>query len=239
MEIPFPFYAAFSGYEALKGPKEISGFEGDTVSLQCTYEMKMKEHRKYWCRRGGILVPRCRDIVYTSQDQEVTRGMMSIRDSPQELSMTVTIRNLTLKDSGSYWCGIDRLGFDESFEVTLIVFPGNEQLSSPSLGVREIERSQGMGKSIRTMASVSPLWKGAVLVPISVSTSQCLSRTWGVSWDTCCTGDNLERKPQCASALASLPISSHRAKGAILVILGLDMLRETTMGWGQDDHRKG
>lgn len=134
MEIPSPFHTAFSGYEALKGPKEISGFEGDTVSLECTYEEKMKRYRKYWCRQGGIVLSRCSNIVYTSQDQEVTQGMMSIRDSPQELSMTVTMRDLTLKDSGKYWCGIDRLGLDESFEVTLIVFPGNEQLSSPCLG---------------------------------------------------------------------------------------------------------
>lgn len=115
------------GYEALKGPKEISGFEGDTVSLRCTYVEKMKEHRKYWCRQGGILVSRCGDIVYANQDQEVTRGRMSIRDSPQELSMTVIMRDLTLKDSGKYWCGIDRLGRDESFEVTLIVFPGSSR----------------------------------------------------------------------------------------------------------------
>lgn len=67
----------------------------------------------------------CADTVYTDQDQEVTRGMMSIRDNPRELSMTVTMRGLTLEDTGKYWCGIDRLGFDESFEVSLIVFPGN------------------------------------------------------------------------------------------------------------------
>nr|BAC35158.1 unnamed protein product [Mus musculus] len=120
------------GYEALKGPKEISGFEGDTVSLRCTYVEKMKEHRKYWCRQGGILVSRCGDIVYANQDQEVTRGRMSIRDSPQELSMTVIMRDLTLKDSGKYWCGIDRLGRDESFEVTLIVFPGKRDNAVPA-----------------------------------------------------------------------------------------------------------
>ncbi|GAB1296887.1 CMRF35-like molecule 9 [Apodemus speciosus] len=120
------------GYEALKGPKEISGFEGDTVSLQCTYEKKMRGHRKYWCRQGGLLVSRCGDIVYTNQNQEVTRGTMSIRDSPRELSVTVTMRGLTLKDSGKYWCGIDRLGRDESFEVTLIVFPGKRDSPVPA-----------------------------------------------------------------------------------------------------------
>ncbi|XP_032768585.1 CMRF35-like molecule 9 isoform X4 [Rattus rattus] len=115
------------GYEALTGPKEISGFEGDTVSLRCTYKKEMKTHRKYWCRQGGILVSRCGDTVYTNQDQEVTRGKMSIRDSPQDLWVTVTMRDLTLKDSGKYWCGIDRLGRDESFEVKLIVFPGSSR----------------------------------------------------------------------------------------------------------------
>nr|XP_048301724.1 CMRF35-like molecule 9 isoform X3 [Myodes glareolus] len=111
------------GYEALKGPKEVSGFEGDSVSLQCTYEKKVRGHRKYWCREGGLVLSRCSDIVYSSQNQEVVRGRMSIRDRPRDLSMTVTMRDLTMKDSGKYWCGIDRLGFDESFEVSLIVFP--------------------------------------------------------------------------------------------------------------------
>lgn len=92
----------------------------------------MKTHRKYWCRQGGILVSRCGDTVYTNQDQEVTRGKMSIRDSPQDLWVTVTMRDLTLKDSGKYWCGIDRLGRDESFEVKLIVFPGKRDSPVPT-----------------------------------------------------------------------------------------------------------
>ncbi|EGW08164.1 CMRF35-like molecule 9 isoform X1 [Cricetulus griseus] len=120
------------GYEALKGPKEISGFEGDSVSLQCTYEKRVRGHRKYWCREGGLVLSRCSDIVYSSQNQDVARGRMSIRDSPRELSMTVTMRDLTLKDSGKYWCGIDRLGFDESFEVSLIVFPGKRDSPIPT-----------------------------------------------------------------------------------------------------------
>ncbi|XP_015851157.1 CMRF35-like molecule 9 isoform X5 [Peromyscus maniculatus bairdii] len=120
------------GYEALKGPKEVSGFEGDKVSLRCTYEKTVRGHRKYWCRQGGIMVSRCTDIVYTSQNQEVAQGRMSIRDNPRELSMTVTMRDLTLKDAGKYWCGIDRLGFDESFEVSLIVFPGKRGRPVPT-----------------------------------------------------------------------------------------------------------
>ncbi|XP_070250226.1 CMRF35-like molecule 9 isoform X6 [Myotis yumanensis] len=113
------------GYEALMGPKKIRGFEGDTVSLQCTYEEKLREHKKYWCRKGGIFVSRCSGIIYTREDgQERTEGRVSIQDDPQKLTLNVTLRELTLQDSGDYWCGVTILGIDEAFLVSLLVLPG-------------------------------------------------------------------------------------------------------------------
>ncbi|XP_006167451.1 CMRF35-like molecule 9 isoform X2 [Tupaia chinensis] len=113
------------GYEALEGPKEVSGFEGDTVSLRCTYSEELREHRKYWCKKGGLLISRCSTTVYAGADgQRTTRGRVSILDSRSELAFTVTLRNLTLQDAGDYWCGVNRLGRDESFLVSLFVFPG-------------------------------------------------------------------------------------------------------------------
>ncbi|CAH6776257.1 CMRF35-like molecule 9 isoform X5 [Phodopus roborovskii] len=150
------------GYEALKGPKEISGFEGDSVSLQCTYEKKVRGNRKYWCRQGGLVLSRCSDIVYSSQNQEVAQGRMSIRDSPRQLSMTVTMRDLTLKDSGKYWCGIDRLGFDESFEVSLIVFPGSSRpviwLSPTTAKDSKATRVSKSSVSIPVVRMMAPVW---------------------------------------------------------------------------------
>nr|XP_012642099.1 CMRF35-like molecule 9 isoform X2 [Microcebus murinus] len=111
------------GYEALQGPKEISGFEGDTVSLQCTYSEELRAYKKYWCRQAGFLLLRCSGIIYAGEEgQETTQGRVSIRDRPQELALTVTLRNLTLQDAGKYWCGVKKLGFDESFLVSLLVF---------------------------------------------------------------------------------------------------------------------
>ncbi|XP_045382635.1 CMRF35-like molecule 9 [Lemur catta] len=113
------------GYEALQGPKEISGFEGDTVSLQCTYREELRNHKKYWCQQVGFLLLRCSGIIYTGEGgQETTQGRVSIRDSPQELVFTVTLRNLTLQDAGKYRCGVKKLVFDETFLVSLLVFPG-------------------------------------------------------------------------------------------------------------------
>ncbi|XP_077020356.1 CMRF35-like molecule 9 isoform X2 [Tamandua tetradactyla] len=127
------------GYGALVGPKEISGFEGDTVSLQCSYGEELRAHRKYWCKRGGLLFPRCSGTIYAGQDSpETTEGRVSIRDSPQELRLTVTLRNLTLQDAGTYWCGVRKLGLDETHLVSLLVFPGPCCPPSPSLSFQPL-----------------------------------------------------------------------------------------------------
>ncbi|XP_008540640.1 CMRF35-like molecule 9 isoform X8 [Equus przewalskii] len=121
------------GYGVLVGPKEISGFEGDTLSLQCTYGEELKKHKKYWCREGGLLISRCSGTIYAEEDgQERTAGRVSVWDSPEELTLTVTLRNLTLQDAGKYWCGVSRLGFDWSFLVSLRVLPGPCCLPSPT-----------------------------------------------------------------------------------------------------------
>ncbi|XP_022375672.1 CMRF35-like molecule 9 isoform X1 [Enhydra lutris kenyoni] len=113
------------GYGAMVGPKEISGFEGDTVSLQCTYQEELRTHQKYWCRQGGFLMSRCLNTIYAGEDgQETTEGRVSIQDSPQTLTLHVTLRKLTLQDSGKYYCGVSKLGRDESVLVSLLVFPG-------------------------------------------------------------------------------------------------------------------
>ncbi|XP_036197931.1 CMRF35-like molecule 9 isoform X2 [Myotis myotis] len=133
------------GYEALMGPKTVRGFEGDTVSLQCTYEEKLRQHKKYWCKKGGLIVSRCSGIIYAREDgQERTEGRVSIQDNPQKLTLNVTLRDLTKQDSGDYWCGITILGIDEAFLVSLLVLP-----ASP--GVHPTVTKQG-----KTEAEASP-----------------------------------------------------------------------------------
>ncbi|XP_054449378.1 CMRF35-like molecule 9 isoform X3 [Pteronotus mesoamericanus] len=130
------------GYEALTGPKSIRAFEGDTVSLQCTYGEKLRDHKKYWCRKAGILITRCSGTIYAREDgQESTEGRLSIQDSPSKLQFNVTLRKLTPKDSGEYWCGVKILGFDEVFLVSLTVLPGPCCLPSPTPFVQPLATS--------------------------------------------------------------------------------------------------
>ncbi|XP_055112746.1 CMRF35-like molecule 9 isoform X12 [Symphalangus syndactylus] len=153
------------GYEALEGPKEISGFEGDTVSLQCIYREELRDHRKYWCRKGGILFARCSGTIYAGEEgQETTEGRVSIRDSRQELSLIVTLWNLTLQDAGKYWCGVEKRGPDESLLISLFVFPGSSrppmQLDSTSAEDASPALSSGSSKprvSIPTVRILAPV----------------------------------------------------------------------------------
>ncbi|CAI9163473.1 unnamed protein product [Rangifer tarandus platyrhynchus] len=109
------------GYGSVVDPKEISGFEGDTVSLQCTYGEELKKYPKYWCREAGIFISRCTETVFSGgYGQE---GRVSVHDNPWENRFTVILRNLTLKDMGKYWCGVKKLGFDKTISVSLLVFP--------------------------------------------------------------------------------------------------------------------
>ncbi|XP_027373816.1 CMRF35-like molecule 9 isoform X3 [Bos indicus] len=110
------------GYGSVVNPKEISGFEGDTVSLQCTYEEELKKHQKYWCREAGLFISRCTGTVFSGEYGQ--EGRVSVHDNPRENRFTVILRNLTLKDMGKYWCGVKRLGFDKTMSVSLLVFPG-------------------------------------------------------------------------------------------------------------------
>ncbi|XP_045744777.1 CMRF35-like molecule 9 isoform X2 [Mirounga angustirostris] len=135
------------GYGAVLGPKEITAFEGNTVSLQCTYQEELRTHRKYWCKEKGFFLSRCSGIVYVGKNGQETRNdRVSIQDSPQTLTLHVTLRNLTLQDTGKYFCGVSKLGPDETFPVSLLVFP-----ASPGLHQTVTTTKQG-----KTGAKASP-----------------------------------------------------------------------------------
>ncbi|KAM6163565.1 CMRF35-like molecule 9 [Rhynchocyon petersi] len=155
------------GYGALTGPKEISGFEGDTVTVRCFYGEELKEYQKYWCRSVGIFIPRCSNTIYAEEaGRKVASGRVSVQDSPQEQTFTVTLRELTLEDKGKYWCGVKRLGFDHTFMVSLIVLP-----ASPDLQLRVTtakQRKTGAKASPHTGTPLTTVPMTRILAPVLV-----------------------------------------------------------------------
>ncbi|XP_040496484.1 CMRF35-like molecule 9 isoform X3 [Ursus maritimus] len=216
------------GYAAVVGPKEISGFEGDTVSLQCTYKEELRTRQKYWCRESGLILSRCSGTVYAREDgEEMTEGRVSIRDSPQTLTLHVTLRKLTLKDAGKYFCGVSKLGLDESFLVSLLVFP-----ASPGLHHTVTTANQGKtGAEAAPSTGTSPY--GHVGTSPDTGTSPCAGTSpheatsphAGTSHpstqlDTTSAKDT-QLSPSSSSSVSRVSIPMIRILAPVLVLLAL------------------
>ncbi|XP_054989900.1 CMRF35-like molecule 9 [Sorex araneus] len=164
------------GYGALVGPKEISGFEGDTVSLRCTYGDKLKKFHKYWCRGVGYLLNRCSGTVYATPDgRETTVGKVSIQDSRHERTLKITLRGISLQDAGKYWCGVQKLGLDDSVPISLLVFPGTSRptarLDDPSAeDPRQVPSSSGSSKPRTLVPTARMLAPVLVLLSLLLAT---------------------------------------------------------------------
>ncbi|XP_043861015.1 CMRF35-like molecule 9 isoform X3 [Dromiciops gliroides] len=141
----------FPGYEAMVGPEEVRGPEGSSLSVQCSYEDKHKERRKYWCKDKQIVFGLCSTVISTEAGREMTEGNLSIKDNPQDRTFTVIMRNITLNDAGKYQCGISLLGPDEVFKVTVVVFPGLRSSVSPNPSLQPL--------STRSVQQKAKVWK--------------------------------------------------------------------------------
>ncbi|XP_023067667.2 CMRF35-like molecule 6 isoform X1 [Piliocolobus tephrosceles] len=125
----------------LRGPGTVYGPVGGSLSVQCSYEEEHKTLNKYWCRPPRLL--RCDKIVETKEPAGKMNGRVSIRDSPKNLSFTVTLESLTEEDAGTYWCGVNTPWLqdlhDPYVQVEVSVFPGvrNEELPEGTGGRRK------------------------------------------------------------------------------------------------------
>ncbi|XP_060628611.2 polymeric immunoglobulin receptor-like [Anolis sagrei] len=96
---------------SLYGPRLMISHVGGSVTIKCYYSTTSanKHDRKYWCKESSFSRGRCQVIVstnhFTLQDYE---GRVSIKDSPHNGLLQITMTQLKRNDSSNYRCGIGK-----------------------------------------------------------------------------------------------------------------------------------
>ncbi|XP_045565620.1 CMRF35-like molecule 5 isoform X2 [Salmo salar] len=105
--------------------------EGGNSSIQCPYDRGFETYQKYLSK--GIWAYRVYLIkTQTHQNPVWThKGRFSLYDDTERRFFTVTITNLILEDSGTYWCEINTWWWYNKTEVRITV---DRALSPPNPG---------------------------------------------------------------------------------------------------------
>lgn len=97
----------------------MKGFERGEVTFLCSHLFAVKEN-KYLCRDPCEHT----DVLVTVKSgRTAASDRISLKDLGNG-SFSVTFSQLQLSDSGRYWCGVDRPGFDTYTEIQLTVMKG-------------------------------------------------------------------------------------------------------------------
>ncbi len=99
------------------------GYSGRGVNITCRYDRKYRDNKKYFCRGEWS---GCTDLIKTKEkDEWIDSGRVSLYDDTTAAVFTVTIRDLSERDSGTYHCAVDiYLSGDSYTEVNLNIITG-------------------------------------------------------------------------------------------------------------------
>ncbi|XP_030047695.1 CMRF35-like molecule 8 [Microcaecilia unicolor] len=104
--------------------REETGFVGESLSLTCWYGRDDKTEVKYWCRGD-----RWRSCDILADTEFIKNDRISITDNQTALEFTVTMKNVTAADSGTYWCGIKETWWDSGHPVKVTILSGSSTLT--------------------------------------------------------------------------------------------------------------
>ncbi|XP_017579772.2 CMRF35-like molecule 8 [Pygocentrus nattereri] len=82
------------------GPKSVSGYLGETVTISCSYPEEFKRHIKYLFKQDG------RDFKHVLHTRETQRGRFSISDDRSSAVVSVRISDVREDDGGVYYCAV-------------------------------------------------------------------------------------------------------------------------------------
>ncbi|XP_032898783.1 CMRF35-like molecule 1 [Amblyraja radiata] len=113
------FLTTLSLAAALTGPKLVSGTLGGAVTIRCQYHAYYKCHVKYLCK--GSDWKSCSFLANSSSHHKNIDDRIIMVDNKTAGEFITKVTQLSANDTGIYWCGIMKFGFDKMVPVQLNV----------------------------------------------------------------------------------------------------------------------
>ncbi|NXH30830.1 TREM2 protein, partial [Myiagra hebetior] len=125
----------------------VAAMEGDTISVNCSYDPRQWWRDKSWCRQ--LDESRCQRVLSAPSPwlpfPRSSWGSSSLRDNARAGLLTVTMRRLRKEDAGLYQCRTDFLGESRSLRKVQVevleASPVTPMLEEPR-AVQSIPRSR-------------------------------------------------------------------------------------------------
>ncbi|KAL6482418.1 hypothetical protein MHYP_G00104980 [Metynnis hypsauchen] len=84
------------------GPKTVSGYLGETVTISCSYPEEFKRNYKYLYKQDGQYFT---EVIRSPESPETQRGRFSISEDRRSKVLRVRISDVREDDGGVYFCG--------------------------------------------------------------------------------------------------------------------------------------
>ncbi|KAI5611192.1 polymeric immunoglobulin receptor-like, partial [Silurus asotus] len=92
--------------------KEVTGYLGGRVLIKCKYNTEYTQKQKYFCK-GSWPKLSCSDLIKTGdKNMWVTSGRFSLFDDTKSAEFWVMIKEITVEDTGTYQCGVEKIFMD-------------------------------------------------------------------------------------------------------------------------------
>ncbi|XP_037619117.1 CMRF35-like molecule 1 [Sebastes umbrosus] len=131
----------------------VTGELGKKVTIECSH-VNAFSNVKYFCKGACAY----EDVLISSKTNGKDSNLKySIKDGGNTFS--VTISSLTEDDSGTYWCGVERIGVDTYNKVVITVIQGNtkdslQSNSKASFSKKLVYIGAGLGVVLLALAIV-------------------------------------------------------------------------------------
>ena len=102
--------------------ERVTGYSGGRVLIKCIYNTGYTSNPKYLCT--GAWPCMTKPIWTDAKNKWINSGRFSLFDDTRAAQFWVLIRELTVEDSGTYKCGVDKSGIDIYTPVELNVMEG-------------------------------------------------------------------------------------------------------------------